>query len=147
MLIQRQATPNDRKSERPLPWEHAVRAAALWKFLGPPSQIACRVPPFKTSLQHGRDMAESKLLLPFAFHVIQTSIRGAQQLFDAGSVGRKYRQTHADTDRWLLAVVLQFLPNAGCYLASFLRSRFRQDQGELVASKSRGCVNRAAAVA
>src|SRR6202041_2260337 len=82
-------------------------------------------------LQHGRDMAESKLFLPLALHVVETAIRRAEQFFDAGAVGGKYRQAHADADRRLLTGVLYFLANTWRNLLGFFRSRPRQDQCKL----------------
>src|ERR1700722_1250392 len=72
--------------------------------------------------QAGRDVAKTKFLLSLAFHVVQTSIRGTQQLFDGGAVGGKHRQSHADGYRRILTVGLQFVADAVGYLADFFRS-------------------------
>src|ERR1700722_8854152 len=75
-------------------------------FWDPHPKSHARFPLSANSLQNGCDVPESKLLLPFAFHVVEAAVRSAQQLFDGCAVGRKYRQTDADADRRLLAVVL-----------------------------------------
>src|SRR5271154_2244252 len=94
---------DDRRCARLLPSGCASRDAVRRMFLGSPSQSAFSMPP---SLQTGRYMPQTKFFVALALHAVERAIGSAEKFLNGRSIVGIDRDTDADADRGLLAVVL-----------------------------------------